>query len=409
MISPKAFLETVFFCNSQNSPSLTEYSIDLEHHGANRVSKQAINERFNDRTRDMLTYILQDVISKQLSRKPILSGYANHFTDIHIMDSTEFVVSKKVASTFPGYGGEGKEAIIQIQFEYQLLGSKVTELAIGSALDSDPKAGMKNIDKISPQSLLIRDLGYFGPKAFKELTQKNLYFISRAKSHWNFYTKEDGRMKQLTNAEIIQKLKDQKEKYLDMDVYVGAQERSPVRLVANLLTQEQAAIRMKKKSANRKLGKDAMESIELNLFLTNVEREKCDTVTIYELYTLRWQIELIFKTWKSVMNIHKIHAMNATRLECIILVKLLWVMLNWTILNQIKELVNKDISFHKLTGTLNSRSKKLTISILENEDLLYDWLIELGKISIIHHQKEYKKGSREVPQILAKTYFKKVA
>src|SRR5690606_37737359 len=123
----------------------------------------------------------------------------------------------------------------------------------------------------------------------------------------------------------------------------------------------------KKKTANRKLGEDALESIGLNLFVTNVEREKCDAEAIYELYTLRWQIELVFKTWKSVMKLHKIHSMNATRLECIILIKLLWVMLNWSIWNRIKDYTNKDISFHKFSQTLQSRSKRLTPCVLRSK------------------------------------------
>jgi hypothetical protein len=106
------------------------------------------------------------------------------------------------------------------------------------------------------------------------------------------------------------------------------------------------------------------------------------------------------------MKLHKIHSMNATRLECIILVKLLWVMLNWSILNQIKEFANKDISLHKLTHTLQSRSMSITIKILRNKNLLYEWLISLSEISKRYHQKEYKKGSKKISEILTRTYFK---
>ncbi|MFN6944956.1 MAG: IS4 family transposase [Cytophagaceae bacterium] len=405
-ISPQAFLESVFFCNAQDSPSLSEYSIDLEQQGCKRVSKQAIDKRFNDRTKEMLTLILKEVMSKQLARKPLAVGIASHFTDVNIMDSSEFGVSKRAAGVFPGYGGTGREAMVQIQLEYQLFSSKVTQLSIGSALDSDAKEGMKNIDDICPKTLLIRDLGYFGPQAFKELAQRDLYFISRAKSQWNFYLEEQGELIPLSTADIIEKLKTQKEKYLDLDVFVGKEALSPVRLVANLLTEEQAKKRLKKKSANRKLGEDALESIGLNLFVTNVEREKCDAEAVYELYTLRWQIELVFKTWKSVIKLHKIHSMNATRLECIILIKLLWVMLNWSIWNRIKDYTNKDISFHKLSQTLQSRSKRLTPCVLRSKQLLIEWLYNLAEISKVHHEKEYKKGSKKNWEILAKICYK---
>lgn len=379
----------------------------MAHQGGVKVSKQALDKRFNYKTKALLTSLLQEVLAQQISYASVKQNdMQNWFTNIHIMDSSEFSVSKKTADIFPGYGGKGRESLVQIQFEYQLFGSKVTELSIGSARDSDNKEGMKNIDKVPPKTLLLRDLGYFSPKAFKDLANRDIYFISRAKSQWSFYTSQNGKLTRLTTADIIKKLKNQKEKYLDLDVLVGNQNRTPVRLVANLLTNKQRKERLKRKSANRKLGTDALESIGLNLFVTNVERNKCAPSQIYDLYTLRWQVELIFKTWKSVMQLHKIHPMNATRLECVILIKLLWVMLNWSILNHLRTLTKQDLSFHKLTHTLQSRSKTLTLSILQNKNKLLKWTMDLYCISQQHHEKEYKKGRKKVGEILSKTYFK---
>lgn len=404
VISPKAFLDVVFFCNNGKSPSLSEYSIDLAHHHGVSVSKQALDKRFNENTKQMLTGLLQEVLTQQIAHNSEKTISSCWFTDIRIMDSSEFKVSKKVADTFPGYGGEGREASVQIQFEYQLLGSKVTEISIGSSRDSDSIEGMKNIEKVPPKTLLLRDLGYFSPKVFKELSSKGIYFISRAKSQWNFYILKDGEYSLLSTASIISLLKEKKERYLDMDVYVGEKTRTKVRLVANLLTEEQKQKRLRKKSANRKLGTDVLEAIGLNLFVTNVEREKCTASQIYDLYTLRWQVELVFKTWKSVMRLHKIHPVNATRLECIILIKLLWVMLNWTFLNHLKNLTQKDLSFHKLVNTLQGRSKVLTLPVLQNSHRLIEWLTDLYRISKEFHEKEYKKGRKKVSDILAKTY-----
>lgn len=396
-ISPKDFLDTVFFCNQSNSPSLSEYSIDLNHNGT-VVSKQAIDKRFNKRTKAMLTGFLEETMNQQLS--VAVEGRKKWFTDIQIMDSSEFSVCKRGASTFPGYGGEGREALVQVQFEYQLLAGKVTTLSVGSALNSDSVEGMKNIEHIRAKTLLLRDLGYCSPKTFKEWTRRDLYFISRAKSQWNFYVLQDGEQSLLTTSDIINKLNQTADKYIDLEVFVGEQARTPVRLIANLLTEEQKQKRFKKKSANRKLGQDALESIGLNLFVTNVEKEKCGAPEVYELYTLRWQVELVFKTWKSVMQLHKIHCMNPIRLECIILIKLLWVMLNWSIVNHLKKLSGLDLSFHKVTRTILNRSKRLSGTILKNTELFTEWMIGLYTISKCHHVKEHKKGCRSIATIL---------
>jgi hypothetical protein len=348
----------------------------------------------------MLTHLLQEIVQSQIPRKTNLNHA--HFTEIRIMDSTQFTVSKNLADAFPGYGGVGREAIAQVQLEYELLGGTVTELSLGSALDADATAGMKNIGKVPSKALLIRDLGYFSPKAFKEISGHDIYFISRAKAQWLMYEKKDGALKKITLQDIKDRLVNQKEKYLDLDIIVGEQARTPVRLIASLLTEVQTQTRIsKKRSKVRELSKQAKESASLNLFVTNVENEKCSAAEIYELYTLRWQIELVFKTWKSILKIHKVHSMNYIRLECVILIKFIWVMLNWSLLKLIEQATSYEISLTKLTRTLISSSIQLNRSILQSENTLKGWIIKLCELSDKHHPKEYKKGSRKMGEILA--------
>ena len=239
-------MNTLFFSNAQNCPTLSEYSIDLEYHSSKRVTKQAIDKRFNERTKLMLTKLLEQIISSQIKRKSTLNNA--HFNEVRIMDSTEFIVSKNLADSFPGYGGTGREAIAQVQLEYELLGGKVTELSLGSALIADAKAGMKNIAQVPPKTLLIRDLGYFSPKAFKEISMHGVYFISRAKAQWSMYEKQDGQLRKVTIEDIKARLNEQGRKYLDMEVLVGRETLTPVRLIANLLTRDQTRKRIKKKA-----------------------------------------------------------------------------------------------------------------------------------------------------------------
>lgn len=176
---------------------------------------------------------------------------------------------------------------------------------------------------------------------------------------------------------------------------MGEKVKAPMRLIANLLTDEQAQKRIKKKTDRGvKLGKDALEGTGLNLFVTNIEIEKCDAAAIYELYRLRWQIELIFKAWKSILNLHKIHTMNAIRLECLLWIKLLWVLLNWSILLFAQRFSQVELSFYKLSRIMLSPKVVLKAEILENVNLLKTWLNSLVLVIKIYSRKEYKKGSK---------------
>ena len=396
-ITPSSFLETLFSCNAQNSPSLSHYCLHLQNANRGRVSKQAVNKRFNPHTKEMLELILKKILSSQIkSKQKDFKKLKSHFTDIRIMDSTEFKVSKTLSKNFPGYGGTGREAMVQIQYEYQLLGKNVNHLYIGTVRDSDYKAGIASMVNLSPGSLLVRDLGYAGKGYFKLVKEKKCYCISKAKTQWNYYIFREGEYVLLTTSEIINRLKNQQEKYLDIDVFVGSQNKEPMRLVAYLLNAGQKE-RKKKKANGAKLGKDALDGLEVNLFVTNLEREKFNSETILQLYRLRWQIELVFKTWKSVIKIDKLHSMNAVRLECTILIKLIWIMLNWSILKILETVSGKDLSFYKLCNTLKS-TKAINWKIIERAELIIEWVLYLIK-SITSFEKEYKKVSEKMSEI----------
>lgn len=391
-LSFRNFLDTLFQMSSCKSPTLTEYSIHLEHNKQVSISKQGLNKRFNENLKNLLASIAKDILSKQMARKAKIKGVDGLFPEIRLMDSTEFKLSKNLEASFPGYG-HGKEAMGQVQYEYDLLSGKVKHLKIGAGRDSDSLAGQEGLADIPTGALLIRDLGYSSPKVFKMVKDNKLFFISRGKSQWNFYINEGQEFKILTTNDIIKRLKGRKSKYLDIDVYVGEKAKEPVRLVANLLTEEQKQKRIKGKTANRgrKLGKDVLEAMGLNLFVTNVEREKCDASCIYELYRLRWQVELVFKAWKSTMNIHRIHQMNATRVECILWVKLIWTLLNWAVFLFIQGFANKELSFQKV---LNMTLITLTTNILSLKVQLTYYLQKTGEQILKHGLKEYKKGPK---------------
>jgi len=409
-INPLTFLESVFFRSQGCSPSLSELAIDLQKNGSKAVSKQAVDKRFNGCTEAMLRKLFSLVSGDQIKLKAPLSPDkqnigrcdSKYFTQIRIMDSTEFLVSKKAAAVFPGYGGKGREAIVQLQYEYDILNHEITQLSLGSALDSDAIEGMKEIDQVPKGSLLIRDLGYNNPKAFKELAKRELFFISRAKFQWSIFIKgENGKLIRLTALQILDRLKElkkQNEKYLDIEVWLGDQARTPVRLIANLLTEEQTnkRIEIKRNRNGSRLSADQQALASLNLFVTNVPKADYDAQSMYQLYSLRWQIELIFKTLKSVMKLHQFHSMNATRLTCVILIKLLWVLLNWQILALVRRVSGSEISFHKLCQTLTSRSLQLRSETLKNRQKLKEWLLEIVGISLRFHLKEYKKGTENI-------------
>ncbi|MPQ44886.1 ATP-binding cassette domain-containing protein [Clostridium tarantellae] len=55
---------------------------------------------------------------------------------------------------------------------------------------------------------------------------------------------------------------------------------------------------------------------ELNAYITNVKDSILKTEEIHLFYSLRWQIELMFKIWKSLFKINKIKKVKIERFKC---------------------------------------------------------------------------------------------
>jgi transposase len=54
----------------------------------------------------------------------------------------------------------------------------------------------------------------------------------------------------------------------------------------------------------------------MNFYITNIPSEIVPGTDLHELYSLRWQVEILFKTWKSFFQIQKCKKMKLERLEC---------------------------------------------------------------------------------------------
>jgi transposase len=253
-----------------------------------------------------------------------------------IGDSTSLVLPDELASEFPGCGGLNRSglAVLKIQLLWELITGAILRFDLEPGKNSDVKSPIAAASA-PPGSLSVFDLGYFSLERFRQLSNNKAYWISRLQYGTNVLD-ENGQP--LSLLEFLRS-RHSGSKPVDVMVLLGERERLPARLIAIRAPEEVANSR--RRTARRKAQKDGrtssreyLEWQDWTIFVTNCEPEKLAWKEIVVLYRARWQIELLFKLWKSHNGI-AVLKVGATAVErmAIIFAKLIVVILqHWILL-----------------------------------------------------------------------------
>lgn len=330
------------------------------------VSKQAIFKRMNHCWVKLVKQLVTQSIQHHISSSKLI-GSSFGFKNIYIQDSTTISLPDILKALFPGNISRGKQkAIAKINAVINLNTGLCCHLGITGFTTNEQKLSGSILDIAKAGDLVIRDMGYFVLSVFKKMDSENIYFISRLKYGIALF-KDDQRIG------LLRLLRNKSK--IDLQVQCG-QEKLPVRLIAVKLSQEQASekIRKAKKDRDKRLNhtKEYYESLNYIFMITNIENSKCTANQITEIYRIRWQIEIMFKSWKSCLNIEGMipsAKCRTERVESIIYMLLLFVL--WFEKKIMARLNLENISIIKLTKEIVMNLHKYLMNDLCAADIEY--------------------------------------
>jgi len=324
----------MFSCGNQAQTSLPDITADLDQQFSVEISKEGLHKKFNSKAVAFIKALIKLQLSKQsLSQAQILGC---HFKAINIKDSSKFLLPSTYNGHYPGFGNFSQsQGVMNIQYEYDILSGNWKTIELTTIKRNDQLDSTLSIDSIAKNELYIRDLGYVTPTYLKAIISKGAYYLNRLPAQAMVYRKKDNRkIDWLRIQQIFRKIGTDA---LDMEVMVYQKEPISCRMVVERVDDSlyRERIKQAKLSASRHgvgITKEHKARCRYNIFITNIGRDVLLTSKIRQVYYLRWQIELIFKTWKSNIQINKIKKVKKERLECHLLAKLLWTILNWKLL-----------------------------------------------------------------------------
>jgi len=315
------------------------------------IVKQSLNERYNVRSVALCKWLFEQVLYQK-----VVAHYRveklEEFNGLYVEDASSFQLPKHLAKCFKGFGGGSTGAAIKINCKMDLQSTNL-RIRIKDGVDND----QNGITMGCPEkSLWLRDLGYYKVDELINLNCQKAYFVSRMPICSNAYYAKEGKAK-FDLEEICSQLSDNE--VFEKQVYLGDKQRFGCRMVIIKLPKAKAERRVKKlkktkKAKGKKISQRRIILCAVNIFVTNLDAKRWDAKSIWHLYTIRWQIEIVFKAWKSILKLDKVKNVKEERILCQLYLQLVKVTLTTKLFRYFKIKIwttqNKEIS--ELKGSL---------------------------------------------------------
>lgn len=380
-----------------------------------RVSKQGIDDRFSPSSVDFIKVLLKEAIASQVTTA-INQSELQLFNTVRIKDSTTFEVHDSLAHTFEGFGkggGPNSKAGISIQYEFDIKSNKVFDIDIKSATQIDSKDALAKKEDIRKGDLIIRDLGYYSDELIAHFQTKEAFFISKLYHNVSVRLNQ-GDERKVDFQAVYYEMINTKKTHLDLNVYIGKKKR-PVRLIVVLMPEDVYQKRINRARKNNKsLGYSISDEFKsrahFNFIICNIPETQCSWETICDLYRVRWQIELVFKIWKSIMKIDKLPKLRSDRMLTTLYSKLLWILINWQIVSDCRNYFYKTnyrlLSITKCFKTLTEKTIQLRYALLNSRKKLESTLFEFLDILKENHWSEKRKNRQNFEEIIGLIFCK---
>lgn len=398
------FLELLFFRGYDDSKnSLTNHVTALRLWYGKLIRKQSIHDRFTESAVNFIKTLVKQQLGTQISGQLTNTP---HFKRVLIKDSTRFQIPEHLKEEYPGNGGNASKAGVHIQFEYDIPSGEISDLNLTNAKRQDNTDAAETMGAIRKGDLIIRDLGYFSQKVFKHMMVVGAFFLSRVKPKTVFYYYDGTKLDMVEIRKTMEK-----DQVLQKEIWVTTNKiKKPVRLLIGLLPDDVINTRLAKarkeaKKDGRELSSAYISYASLNLFITNADVESLSILEAFDLYHIRWQIELRFKAWKSHMQLHTVRKMSKHRFECYLYAKLLQALICWEIAHCFSSLtirsIHKYISINKFYKMFTDQIQAFREMLKSEKRVFKNYLHGLYKTSRSSLLLEKKKGKLSFAEIMS--------
>jgi len=297
------------------------------------VAPQALDQRFTQHAAACLEAVLRAAITRVVAATPVAIPILERFTAVYVQDSSTIVLPDALATVWHGCGGSSAlhtQAALKLQVRLELRTGQLQGPYLQHGRASDHAAVLPPV--LPAGALRLADLGYWRLDDLHALATQQVFWLSRLQTGTAVYGPDGQR------REVLTLLEAQDSPSVDLPIQLGTTHQLPARLLAVRVPQDVAdqrrrhlrtTARLKGRAANRV----CLALANWTILVTNVPADMLSLQEALVLARTRWQIELLFKLWKSHGQIATSRSGKPWRILCEVYAKLLaMVVQHWLVL-----------------------------------------------------------------------------
>lgn len=301
------------------------------------ISPQGLEARFGKGAVAFFEQLLSSAVSKLVAADSVAIPILARFTAVILEDSTVIGLPDALVEYWQGTGERTghNQAALKLQVRLDYLTGRLTGPFLQDGRAHDRTSPLK--DSALPEGCLhLADLGFFVLEQLKAESAAKVYWLRRLPVSVAVFDEDGVRWELWRLLEAKSNALDAGR--LDVRVKLGVEAQLEARLLAVRVPREVAEERRRKLHAEARHKGQMVSQARLKLcdwtvLVTNCPAEMLSIEEALVLARVRWQIELLFKLWKSEGLLDQSRSRQPLRILCEVYAKLLGLLLqHWLLL-----------------------------------------------------------------------------
>ena len=330
------FAQSLVFCLLENpDASLDDFSLFAFEHLGVDASAQAFDDRFTPQAACLLRQLFFEALDRSFnSTRAALLPLLRRFQGVYVRDGVLIRLPACLAGLFPGRKGHGPAAsgaAVKLVLEMEVATGQFTAVSelVGRANEKTAEAAWQ---PLPPGALLLEDMGFFSGERLQMYIKQGVYILTRIPVWTVMYTPKG---KPLNLVKLLRRAKGHQ---LQRQVRILHKDKVLLRLLAvrvpeKVAEERRERVRREAKERGRAVSQKKLELCAWNVLLSNAPRAMLSLWEACDLRRVRWQVELVFKLFKSEGGLERTRSENPWRVLSEMYAKLLaMVVQQWLLL-----------------------------------------------------------------------------